>query len=322
MITIEQIDEFRKRTNSSYEDARFFLERHQGDVLEAIIDFERTKANFRPQEKRPSKGEFGRRLAELIQKGFDLRMTVEDKAGKLLFTVPILLILIMTPAWPMMLFVCLFLILLGYRLGFRDIKTTAVNVREIFDSLGTQMRDVGRPDAQGPFQGHRPPEPVRGQGPTTAAGRAPMAAHRPGGRPPAAHPSSTQPPQPFGQQPHPQVNPQMNPQANPQPNPKANPQMSQTPARQPIPPATQQPIGFVRPESPMAAGRPAAGNAPGRPVGFNPPGNLLATPREEPGQVMTLPPQEPSRPVIAQPVSFQATNPVQEDDGFAEFTIE
>ena len=43
MITIEQIDEFRKRTHSSYEDAKFFLEKNNGDILDAIIDFERTK---------------------------------------------------------------------------------------------------------------------------------------------------------------------------------------------------------------------------------------------------------------------------------------
>lgn len=144
MVTIEQIDEFRKRTNSSYEDARYFLERHQGDVLEAIIDFEKTKASWRPPERKQNKGEFGRKVAELLQKGFDLRMTVEDKAGKLLFTVPILLMLILMPAWPMMLFACLFLILLGYRLNFRDIKSTAVDVKDIFENLGTQMRDVSK----------------------------------------------------------------------------------------------------------------------------------------------------------------------------------
>ena len=43
MITMEQIDEYRKRTNSSYEDAKYYLERNNRDVLDAIIDFERSK---------------------------------------------------------------------------------------------------------------------------------------------------------------------------------------------------------------------------------------------------------------------------------------
>lgn len=45
MITIEQIDEFRKRTHSSYEDAKYYLEKNNGDILDAIIDFERSKPN-------------------------------------------------------------------------------------------------------------------------------------------------------------------------------------------------------------------------------------------------------------------------------------
>lgn len=52
MITMEQIDEFRKRTNSSYEDAKYYLERNNGDVLDAIIDFERSKTGRSGQRER------------------------------------------------------------------------------------------------------------------------------------------------------------------------------------------------------------------------------------------------------------------------------
>ena len=52
MITMEQIDEFRKRTNSSYEDAKYYLERNNGDVLDAIIDFERSKTGSSGERER------------------------------------------------------------------------------------------------------------------------------------------------------------------------------------------------------------------------------------------------------------------------------
>ena len=55
MITIEQIDEFRKRTHSSYEDAKFFLEKNNGDILDAIIDFERTKTGRNQSSKSKAK---------------------------------------------------------------------------------------------------------------------------------------------------------------------------------------------------------------------------------------------------------------------------
>jgi hypothetical protein len=164
MVTIEQIDEFRRRTNSSYEDARFFLERHQGDVLEAIIDFEKAKAASGSQAKSPKKGEFGRRVTEIIQKGFDLRMTVEDKAANMLFTVPILVLLLLTPIWPMILIACLGLIFLGYKLGFKDIRTPTVDVSHIFENLGHQFQDVGRQQGfRAGQQGHGRQDPPQGQ---------------------------------------------------------------------------------------------------------------------------------------------------------------
>ncbi len=152
MVTIEQIDEFRRRTNSSYEDAKVFLERHNGDVLEAIIEFEKSKATWTPNQFAAKKGDFMGQLVKIVQKGFDLRMTVEDKQGKGLFTVPILLLLLLVPVWPMVLLICIGLIFLGYKLGFRDIKTVNVDVKGIFDSLGAQMRDVGRQHAARPGQ--------------------------------------------------------------------------------------------------------------------------------------------------------------------------
>jgi hypothetical protein len=238
MITIEQIDEFRKRTNSSYEDARVFLERHQGDVLDAIIDFEKTKAAGRPPVKKPQqKGELWRWILELLQKGFDLRMTVEDKTGKLLFTVPVLLLLLLTPAWPMLLISCLFLILLGFKLGFRDIKSTAVKVQEIFNTVGTQFRDASGHHAQRDMRG-APGQPGAHGQPGAAGGRPTQAAQGPGGMagpaPMAGYPARPETPmttQSFGRNPA-----QMGYRAP-----------EQAPARPSTAYHTQAPIGFVQP---------------------------------------------------------------------------
>jgi hypothetical protein len=41
MVTIEMVEEFRRRTNCSYDDAKYYLEKYNGDMLEAIIAFER-----------------------------------------------------------------------------------------------------------------------------------------------------------------------------------------------------------------------------------------------------------------------------------------
>lgn len=42
-ITIEKIEELRKRTSLGYEDAKKVLEKHKGDVVEALIELEKSK---------------------------------------------------------------------------------------------------------------------------------------------------------------------------------------------------------------------------------------------------------------------------------------
>ena len=41
-MDIKLIDEFRRRTNASYEEARYYLERCNGDLIEAIVAFEKS----------------------------------------------------------------------------------------------------------------------------------------------------------------------------------------------------------------------------------------------------------------------------------------
>ncbi len=184
MITIEKIDDFRKRTNSSYEDARFFLERHQGNVLEAIIDFEKSKRHAKPASGPRQRVDFWQKAAELIQKGFDLRMSVEDAEGQCLFTVPVLLLILLLPGWPFVLFGCLGLVLLGYKLSFRDIKSTSVDVKKIFEHIGEQMRDTGRQHAAGSAHAYRGPVGPKGSGRPVA----PHTPHAPTGPMAYGHP--------------------------------------------------------------------------------------------------------------------------------------
>ena len=49
-INLEQIDELRKRTNVSYQDAKKALEECNGDILEALIYLEKAK-KVKPEEK-------------------------------------------------------------------------------------------------------------------------------------------------------------------------------------------------------------------------------------------------------------------------------
>jgi translation elongation factor EF-Ts len=43
MVTLEQIDELRKRVNVSYEEAKKTLEKNDGDLIKSIIELEKKK---------------------------------------------------------------------------------------------------------------------------------------------------------------------------------------------------------------------------------------------------------------------------------------
>lgn len=143
MITIEQIDEFRKRTNSSYEDAKYYLERNKGDILDAIIDFERTKAGKtnKYQEKK-QKEDYGRRFADILQKGFDTRIIVEDRSSTL-FSIPVILLFLLIPLWVIVLLFFVFLMMLGYKFSIRDVKSQNINVNSFFRNLNEKMKETG-----------------------------------------------------------------------------------------------------------------------------------------------------------------------------------
>ena len=60
MITIEQIDELKKRVNVSYEDAKEALESSDGDILEAIIYLEKNGKIKKEEENKDNGEEFSK----------------------------------------------------------------------------------------------------------------------------------------------------------------------------------------------------------------------------------------------------------------------
>ncbi|NLX63786.1 MAG: DUF4342 domain-containing protein [Clostridiaceae bacterium] len=141
MITMEQIDEFRKRTHSSYEDARFFLEKNNGDILEAIIDFERTKTGkgYRYQNNK-QKNDLGDKFADLLQKGIDTKIVVEDKES-VLFKVPIIILFLLLPLWAFVLIFVILLSTLGYKFSVREEKSQSTNINSIVKSINNKLMD-------------------------------------------------------------------------------------------------------------------------------------------------------------------------------------
>jgi hypothetical protein len=166
MITMEQIDEFRKRTNSSYEDAKYYLERNNGDVLDAIIDFERSKTgrsghrerhHGQSFQKSRHQQDYGHKFSDILQKGFDTRVFVEDSKS-VLFSIPIILFLFLLPFWIIVVIMFVFLIMLGYKVTIRDVKSQNVDVNAFFNNISDKMKEKNQPPVPS-----NPTEPKKGE---------------------------------------------------------------------------------------------------------------------------------------------------------------
>lgn len=155
MITLEQVDQLRKRTNCSYEEAKELLEKHNGDVLEAIVDFEKNRkgksySNYRNygsdnyNGEYRNRGDFWRKVREVIQLGFDNRLMVEDSKG-IILNVPInilLLLVIFIPYITIPIF--FFLLILGYKISVKKLKGNDVNISEIVKDAADKFAGKGQ----------------------------------------------------------------------------------------------------------------------------------------------------------------------------------
>lgn len=71
MITMEMIDQFRKRTNCSYEEAKMYLERNNGDIVDAIVDFEKNHGKVKYEAK-------SSKFKDFFSKAYRTRLVVEN----------------------------------------------------------------------------------------------------------------------------------------------------------------------------------------------------------------------------------------------------
>ncbi|HHY64134.1 MAG TPA: hypothetical protein GX501_03715, partial [Clostridiaceae bacterium] len=82
-MNIQLIDEFRRRTNASYEEAKYYLERFNGDLLEAIVAYEREKTGYYSRSR--ATGAANRLLhhiMRIIQKLVDIKLIITDKDSR------------------------------------------------------------------------------------------------------------------------------------------------------------------------------------------------------------------------------------------------
>jgi Sec-independent protein translocase protein TatA len=141
-ISMEQIDELRKRTNCSYEEAKILLENHNGDLLEAIVEFERKNRSSSNNKSHNGTVSLGARIKQLINKGFKTRFIVE-KSGETIINISVNLLILAAIILHWFLLIALVIsFIFGCRFKIRKEKGESIDLNKIINGFGSKVREA------------------------------------------------------------------------------------------------------------------------------------------------------------------------------------
>jgi hypothetical protein len=137
-MNIQLIDEFRRRTNATYEEAKYYLERFNGDLLEAIVTYERERT--RGTGVHAGANRFLCSIMRIAQKLIDIKLVITDKESKA-FPIPLLLLILLGPVWHILVLVAILMLVMGYRFGFQEIRDPNMNLENIIERIKNKVRE-------------------------------------------------------------------------------------------------------------------------------------------------------------------------------------
>lgn len=154
-ISLEKIDELRRRTNCSYEEAKILLEKHNGDLLEAIVEFEKThRPKYGHHYGKGSASGFGSKVKEWIHKGFKTKFVIE-KSGETIINIPVNILIIAAVFLNWVLLAALIVLLFfGFKLSFRKDTGKVIDINKMMGNFG--MNEEGEGAKKTGEQNNRP----------------------------------------------------------------------------------------------------------------------------------------------------------------------
>ncbi|MCR6546419.1 DUF4342 domain-containing protein [Dehalobacterium formicoaceticum] len=167
-IDMKLIDEMRKRTNCSYQEAKELLEKHNGDLIEAIVEFEKKQAqygNFSGYNGNSST--FGNRVKRMFHKGNVTRFSVE-KGEETYLNIPVnILLLILLITMPIFWFYAILvgvLYVLGYKIRIKKDAGRTVEINTIMDDLSSKVKSAAKWDEKPAANTNQTPGAKKDQG--------------------------------------------------------------------------------------------------------------------------------------------------------------
>ena len=138
-ISMELIDEMRKRTNCSYDDAKRMLEKHNGDILEAVVEFEKTQGGCHNFEHRS----FGKKIKNLLKKGFQTRFVIQNKEETIVNLSINFMVLTLLVAFHLVIFGMIIALIVGYKFKITKQKGSDIDVKQVvYDAANKAKKAV------------------------------------------------------------------------------------------------------------------------------------------------------------------------------------
>ncbi len=167
-MNIQMIDEFRRRTNASYDEAKYYLDRCNGDLLEAIIAFEKERTGYQTYTCRDKKNDYGKSYQDNYQNGYqsygaphsrsgnlgrgimrvlqrliDIKLVITDKSLRT-FNIPLLVPVVLFPVWHIIIVMAIVMMIMGFRFSFQEIPDTNVNVESFVGKMKDKVKENTR----------------------------------------------------------------------------------------------------------------------------------------------------------------------------------
>lgn len=145
MVTLEQIDELRKRVNVSYEEAKKTLEKNDGDLIKSIIELEKKKGR-----KDERKGSFTNAANRLLA----LKLSIKNRDGNTLLNVPLVLVVLtfLMSFWTVIVLLVMALLtscqINVYRDKGVDMHNIKQNVKKTVDKIKDKSEEIFKDDEE------------------------------------------------------------------------------------------------------------------------------------------------------------------------------
>lgn len=142
-ITLEQIDELKKRANVSFEDARMALQECNGDLVEALVYLEKN-GKINSTNSSEQKESLGDKFKTLLDKGNNTRFIIWKKDKTILNLSVTISIIIAVLAFHVSIIGLVVALIFGYRFKFEKKNGEDMKVNETLDKMHDDIDNIKR----------------------------------------------------------------------------------------------------------------------------------------------------------------------------------